>query len=90
MIKFDHGDVQFSGSAIHLIAETMTLFEALVDMLRREIPAKYSESMIEVLINFMDEKLHGEQDKQKPNPEEAFKAAEFLNDFFESIEKANK
>jgi hypothetical protein len=38
----------------------------------------------------MDEKLHGEKEEQKPNPEEAFKAAELLNNFFDSIEKANK
>lgn len=90
MIKCDQGDVQFSGTVITLTAETMTVFESLIDMMRREIPKEYAEPMFEVLFNFMDEKLHGEQNKQKPNPEEAFKAAEFLNNFFDSIEKANK
>ena len=89
MVKCDYGDVQFSGSVMHLIAETMTVFETMVDMLRKEIPAEYSEPMIEVLFNFVDEKIHGEKE-QKPSPEEAFKAAEFLNNFFDSIEKANK
>lgn len=90
MIKCNQGDVQFSGTAITLIAETMTVFETLIDMMQREIPKEYAEPMFKVLFNFMDEKLHGEQDKKKPNTEEAFKAAEFLNNFFDSIEKANK
>ena len=90
MIKCNYGDVQFSGTAITLIAETMTVFETMVDMLRKEIPKDYSEPMIKTLSEFIDEKLHGEQKERKPNPEEAFKAAEFLNEFFESIEKANK
>lgn len=81
--------MQFSGTVITLTAETMTVFESLIDMMRREIPKEYAEPMFEVLFNFMDEKLHGEKE-QKPNPEEAFKAAEFLNNFFDSIEKANK
>jgi len=89
MIKCDYGNVQFSGSATTLIAETMTVFEALVDTLREEVPKEYAEPMFEILFSFIDEKLHGEKE-QKPNPEEAFKAAEFLNNFFDSIEKANK
>jgi non-homologous end joining protein Ku len=89
MIKCDQGDVQFSGTVITLTAETMTVFESLIDMMRREIPKEYAEPMFEVLFNFVDEKLHGEKE-QKPNHEEAFKAAEFLNNFFDSIEKANK
>ena len=89
MIKCDYGDVQFSGTAITLMAETMTIFESIIDMVRRDIPKEYAEPMFEVLFNFMDEKIHGEKE-QKPNPEEAFKAAEFLNNFFDSIEKANK
>ena len=89
MIKCDQGDVQFSGTVITLIAETMTVFQTLFDMMQRDIPKEYAEPMFKVLFNFMDEKLHGEKE-QKPNPEEAFKAAEFLNNFFESIEKANK
>lgn len=89
MIKCDQGDVQFSGTVITLTAETMTVFESLIDMMRREIPKEYAEPMFEVLFNFVDEKLHGEKE-QKPNTEEAFKAAEFLNNFFDSIEKANK
>ena len=90
MIKRNYGDIQFSGAAMTLIAETMTVFETLVDTLRKEIPKEYAETMFEVLFNFMDEKLHGEKEEQKPNPEEAFKAAELLNNFFDSIEKANK
>lgn len=90
MIKCDNTKCELVGSALGLTVEAMIILDRIVDLIREVAPKEEAERVLGIVFDTLDEKLHGEQKLKKPNPEEAFKAAEFLNDFFESIEKANK